>query len=94
MKKPSKCYTVCLKMYMGFGKKGKRIKSLNLNRNRVVGYGGTHLNPNTWEAQAGRSLCIQGQTGLQSECQDNQRYTEITCLKKPKIINKNKRNRV
>ena len=43
------------------------------------------FNPSSQEAEAGRSLCIQGQPGLQSEFQDNQGcHTEKPCLKKAK----------
>jgi hypothetical protein len=34
------------------------------------------FNPSTWEAEAGRSLGVQGQPVLQSEFQDSQGYTE------------------
>ena len=29
------------------------------------------FNPSTWETEAGESLCVQGQPGLQSEFQDS-----------------------
>ena len=49
----------------------------------------THsLHPSTREAEAGGSLWVQGQPGLQSEFQDSQSfYTEKPCLtmKKKKI---------
>ena len=35
------------------------------------------FNPSTWEAEACRSLLVQGQLGLQSKLQDRQNYTEI-----------------
>jgi hypothetical protein len=38
--------------------------------------------PSTWEAEAGESLRVQGQPGLQSEFQNNQVYTEKHCLEK------------
>jgi hypothetical protein len=37
------------------------------------------FNPNTWKAEAGRSLNVQGQPGLQSEFQDFQGDTEKIC---------------
>jgi hypothetical protein len=40
----------------------------------------------TWKAEAGRSLWIQSQSGLQSEFQDSQSYTETPCLEKPKNL--------
>jgi hypothetical protein len=40
------------------------------------------FNPSTWEAEVGRSLCVRGQPGLQSEFQDSQGYTMKPCLKK------------
>jgi hypothetical protein len=43
----------------------------------------THaFNPGTWEAEAGGSLQIRGQPGLQSDFQDSQGYTEKTCVRK------------
>jgi hypothetical protein len=43
-------------------------------------------NPSTWEAEAGRSLRVQSQPGLQSEFQDSQSYyTEKPCLKKKSL---------
>ena len=39
------------------------------------------FNPSTWKAEAGRSLRVQGQPGLQSEFQYSQRYTEKSYLK-------------
>jgi hypothetical protein len=42
------------------------------------------FNPSTLEAEAGRFLS----SGLQSEFQDNQGYTEKPCLEKPKKENK------
>jgi hypothetical protein len=47
------------------------------------------FNPSTREAEAGGFLS-RGQSGLQSEFQDSQGYTEKPCLKKPK---KEKRKR-
>jgi hypothetical protein len=40
------------------------------------------FNPSTQEAEAGRSLWVQGQPGLQSEFQDIQGYIVTHCLKK------------
>ena len=46
------------------------------------------FNPSTWETEAGESLCIRGQPGLQSKCQQRlQSYTENPCLKKTKKKN-------
>jgi hypothetical protein len=47
------------------------------------------FNLSTWEVEAGRFLIsrVRGQTGLQSEFQDSQGYTEKPCLEKQ---NKNK----
>ena len=39
------------------------------------------FNPSTQDAEAGGFLCVQGQSGLQSEFQDSQGYTEKLCLK-------------
>lgn len=36
----------------------------------------------TWEREAIRSLCVQGQPGLHSELQDSQSYIERPCLEK------------
>jgi hypothetical protein len=38
------------------------------------------FSPITWEAEAGRSLWVQSQPGLQSEFQNSQGYTEKPCL--------------
>jgi hypothetical protein len=38
------------------------------------------FNPSSWEAEAGGFL-VRGQTGLWSEFQDSQGYTEKPCLK-------------
>jgi hypothetical protein len=47
------------------------------------GAGGTCLESQyTQEAEAGGSLWVQGQSGLQSEFQDSQGYTEKPCLEK------------
>lgn len=32
------------------------------------------FSPSTWEAEASRSLCVQGQPGLETELQDKQDY--------------------
>jgi hypothetical protein len=40
------------------------------------------FSPSTREAEAGRSLQVQGQPGLQSEFQDSRDYTEKPCLEK------------
>jgi hypothetical protein len=43
------------------------------------------FNPSTQEAEASRSLCVPGQSGLQREFQDSQSYyTERLWLKKKK----------
>ena len=43
------------------------------------------FNPSTREAEAGGSLWVRGQPGLQIECQDRlQSYTENPCLEKPR----------
>ena len=48
------------------------------------------FNPNTWNTEAGGSLWVQGQPGLQSEFQDSQDcYTEKPCLKRTKNKQKN-----
>ena len=38
------------------------------------------FNPRTWEAEAGRSLWVQGQPGLPSAFQNSQGCTEKLCL--------------
>jgi hypothetical protein len=43
-----------------------------------------NFTPNTWEAEAGRSLWVWGQPGQQSKFKDNQGYIEKPCLKKKK----------
>jgi hypothetical protein len=48
------------------------------------------FNPSTQEAEAGRSLRVQGQPGLQIKFQDSQVYTEIPYLKTNKQTNKSK----
>jgi hypothetical protein len=45
------------------------------------------FSPSTWEAEAGGFLSS-SQSGLQSEFQDSQGYTEKPCLEKPKRDNK------
>ena len=50
------------------------------------------FNPSTKEAEAGRSLWVQGQPGLQSEFQDSQGYTEKPCLEKPNNQTKQNQN--
>jgi hypothetical protein len=47
------------------------------------------FNPSTREAEAGGFLS-RGQSGLQSEFQDSQGYTEKPCLEKPKKEKKKK----
>ena len=42
------------------------------------------FNPSTWEAEAGGSLCVQGQPDLQNEFQNSQDHTVKPCLKKAK----------
>ena len=43
------------------------------------------FNPSAQEAEAGRSLRVQGQPGIQSEFQDSLGHIEKRCLKKRKI---------
>jgi hypothetical protein len=43
------------------------------------------FNPRTPEAEAGGSLLVQGQTGLQIKYQDSQVYTEKPCLESSQI---------
>ena len=50
----------------------------------MIGMVAHTFDPNTPEAEAGGSLWILGQPGLQSEFQGSQSYTEKPCLKKPK----------
>ena len=40
------------------------------------------FDPSTQEAEAGGSLCVQGQPGLHREFQDGQGYIVRPCLKK------------
>jgi hypothetical protein len=47
----------------------------------VVGHA---FNPSTREAEAGGSLWVKTQSGLQSEFQDSQGYTEKPCLRRKK----------
>ena len=49
----------------------------------MPGMGVHAFNPSTWEAEAGVFLSW-GQSGLQSEFQDSQVYTEKPCLEKQK----------
>ena len=42
MKKTSKWFTVCLKIYVGLGGK-KKDKVLKIKKERVIGYGDTQL---------------------------------------------------
>jgi hypothetical protein len=54
------------------------------------------FNPSTWDAETGGylRLWVQGQTGLQSEFQDSQGYTEKPCVKtKQNKTNKTKQNK-
>ena len=88
MKKTSKQFTVCLKIYVGLGEKKDKVLNIKKEQLGVVAH---PFNPSTLEEKAGRSLCVQGQPGLQSEFKNSQKYTEKPCLKKQKI--KNKRNR-
>ena len=48
------------------------------------------FNPSSWEAEAGGSLWIRGQPGLQNELQDREDYTEKPYLKKQKGKEKEK----
>lgn len=50
------------------------------------------FNPITEEGKAGKSLCIQGQTGLSSEFQESQNYVVRHCLKN-KIKERKRRRR-
>jgi hypothetical protein len=53
------------------------------------------FNPSTQQAETGRFLSsdfwVRGQSGLQSEFQDSQDYTEKPCLEKPKKKKKKKK---
>jgi hypothetical protein len=57
------------------------------------------FNPSTHEAEAGESMWVWGQPGLQIEFQDSQGYTEKSCLeknqtnKKPKNTTKYKQKK-
>jgi hypothetical protein len=51
------------------------------------------FNPSTWEAEAGGFLSSRPASGLQSEFQDSQGYTEKPCLEKPKKKKKKKKNK-
>ena len=51
------------------------------------------FNPSTQEEEAGGSLRVRGQAGLQSEFQHNQGYTEKPCLKNKKTKRKKKKNK-
>lgn len=48
------------------------------------------FNPSIWEAKAGSSVWISGQSDLQSKFQDNQGYAEQSCLKNQKPTKKSK----
>ena len=50
------------------------------------------FNLSTWEAEAGGSLWIQGQPGLQSEFQDSQGCTEKPYLKRQKATKQQNQN--
>ena len=58
-------------------------KGLNSSR-AVVAH---TFNPSNWEAEAGRSLRVRGQPGLQRVFQDNQGNTEKPCLEKREGLN-------
>ena len=49
-------------------------------KNILLGSGDAHLYYQHWETEAGRSLCVRGQCGLQSEFQDSHGYIEKPCL--------------
>lgn len=51
------------------------------------------FNPSTQEAEAGKSLQIPDQAGLQTELQDSQGYTEKPCPGKEKRKEKEERGR-
>jgi hypothetical protein len=56
----------------------KSLKKIKIKISRVVVAAAQAFNPSIWEAEAGGS-------GLQSEFQDSQGYTEKPCLEKIKI---------
>ena len=49
------------------------------------------FNPSTQETEAGGSLWVQGQPGLQSELLDSQGYAEKSCPRKQKQKQKKKK---
>jgi hypothetical protein len=51
------------------------------------------FNPTTQETEAGRFLSLRANSGLQSEFQDSQGYTEKPCLEKTKKKKKKERNK-
>jgi hypothetical protein len=51
------------------------------------------FNSSTWEVEAGRSLWVWGQSGLQKEFQDSQDYTEKPCFEKQNKQKKRKKKR-
>ena len=51
------------------------------------------FNPSTWEADAGVSLFVQSQPGLQSKFQNSQGYTEKPCPEKQNKTNKKEKKK-
>lgn len=47
----------------------------------MIGLVAQAFNPSTWEAEAGRSLWVQDQPGLQNKFQVSRGYTERLCFK-------------
>ena len=70
-----------MSMYINFDETNfqKLCKTQGLSRVVVV----HTFNPSTQEAEAGGSLGVRGQPGLQSEFQDSQGYIEKSSLEKP-----------
>ena len=61
---------------------GKHHSGADIIRSLLKDTAHTAFDPSTQEAEAGGSLWVRGQPGLQSEFQSSQDYTVRLCLKK------------
>lgn len=69
--------------FVGAGSDTKQNKKLKFwNIEKQTGIVTHHFSPSTREAEASRSLQVQGQPGLHREFKDSQGYEEKLCLKK------------
>ena len=62
-------------------KEKEHLKNSVLLKTCLPGVIAQAFSPNTWEAEADRSLRVQSQSVLQSEFRDSREYVERPCLK-------------